>query len=76
MFNEAELLYNITNHKLVPKHEKVNEKEVLQKLKRLEFSNLPIILFNDPIIRYYNHKKGDIIRIKRNDNNIVYRIVK
>lgn len=76
LFNEDEICYNITNHYLVPKHELVTDINVINKLKNLDFKNLPIILKDDPVVRYHNFKIGDLIKIYRNNGNIVYRIVK
>ena len=38
--------------------------------------DIPIIYKGDPVSRFYNFEKGDIVRILRKDNTIGYRIVK
>ena len=74
-FKESELSYNITKHVLVPKHEKVSIEEE-KELKTKYGNKFPIILSTDPIVKFYNFKHGNIIRIIRKDNNIIYRIVR
>ena len=75
IFLKKELNYNITQHKYYFPHEKVSEtlkKELLQKYGK----NLPIILYTDPVVKLFNFKKDDILRITRKENIIQYRIVK
>jgi DNA-directed RNA polymerase subunit H (RpoH/RPB5) len=73
-FSMDELKYNITKHRLVPKHVKANEEEY-KELKKFG-PKLPVMLKTDPVTRYYNYKSGDIIRVERFDGNIIYRIVR
>ena len=43
----------------------------------LEFTyTFPVLLSTDPVSRYFNFKKGDIIKIIRKYDIITYRIVK
>jgi len=72
LFNIKELQINITQHRLVPKHEKVPMEESFQKIK----DKIPNILSTDAISRYYNFQRGDIIKITRKDGSIIYRLVK
>ena len=74
-FFEKNLLYNITKHRLVPKHTElsIDESKIFIKKYGKEF---PVILKSDPVCKYYNFKKGSIIKITRNNNYIMYRIVK
>ena len=74
VFHSSALMFNITKHKLVPKHEKVEGSPCLFIQKNID--NLPIILKTDPIVKFYNFKLNDIIRVYRTDGNIIYRIVK
>lgn len=63
-----QIQFNITKHSLVPLHKKITDEEkenILLKYKILYKSQLPIISHQDPIVRWYNFKKGDIIRISR-----------
>ena len=71
-FNVNSVQYNITKHFLVPQHKKVPKEEY--KLFTFNTSKLPKLLSSEPICRFYNFKKNDIISIKRNDC-ITYRIV-
>jgi len=80
-FSYNELTYNVTKHKLVPTHKILSvseKKDVLQKFLVKE-SNLPLILSNDPIVRYFNAKPGTLFEITRNSNTTVnstfYRLV-
>ena len=75
IFSENELQYNPTKHRLVPKHEILNEEEA-KNFKEKYNGKFGGILVNDPISRFYGYKKGDVIRIIRNSNYITYRIVK
>ena len=73
---------DITAHKFVPKHEKLNEQESLEVLKKFNISKkqLPIILKKDPVIKNIDTKKGDIIKIYRDSptlgKSIFYRVVR
>ena len=77
------LQFNITKHKLVPKHELL-EKEDLETLidiyKITNLSQLPVILKNDPIIKYYDFKPGNVCKITRPSptslNHVYYRYIK
>lgn len=74
LFSISELQFNITNHRLVPKHTVATELEK-EELKKI-VSKLPTILWGDVVRRYYDFKRGEIIRITRKDNTIMYRVVK
>jgi DNA-directed RNA polymerases I, II, and III subunit RPABC1 len=74
LFMEEELQYNITKHRLVPKHERLSDEEAINFKTRFGL-NFPTLLRSDPISRFYGYNKGDVIKITRNDS-IIYRIVK
>lgn len=83
LFSIDELQFNITKHRLVPLHQKLNDDEsnVFKEQFGVKYQT---ILASDSISRFYNYKRGDIIRILRqikNENDkkqyiIAYRIVK
>jgi DNA-directed RNA polymerase I, II, and III subunit RPABC1 len=66
-FNEAELIVNITEHNLVPKHEILSNEEARCLLERysLKETQLPRIQKNDPIARYLGLQKNQIVKIIR-----------
>jgi len=74
IFLTSEFQFNITTHNLVPKHSLVKESEKDEILKK-QIKNLPIIIRSDAIVRFYNFKPGDLIRIVRNEDIIAYRRV-
>jgi DNA-directed RNA polymerase subunit H (RpoH/RPB5) len=74
-FNRNELQYNITTHRLQPLFEKCTPQEVSE-IKSTCGTKLPIMLKTDPIARFYNYSRGDIIKIIRRNSFVSYRIVK
>lgn len=75
LFTHNEMSINIFNHKYYFPHIKVDE-TTKQLLLAKYGTKLPIILKSDPVIRYLNYKKGDIVKIIRKNNYITYRLVK
>ena len=81
IFTIDELLVNIIEHHLVPKHRLLtnDEKELLLQEYDIKTKNLARIYITDPIARYYNAKIGDIMEIERYTPNsgksIIYRTV-
>ena len=82
IFLVKNLLVNVTKHIFVPKHEILSQeegKEILEKFKCTRLQ-LPKILSNDAIAKYYGMKPGQICKITRNSNitgeSIYYRLVK
>ena len=79
-----QLQFNVTKHEYVPKHEKLSNNECTELLDRYSLhskSQLPCILHTDVIVRYYNFKPGDILKItgssdSQNKNYEFYRCVK
>lgn len=67
-FSEKELSFNITQHKLVPKHRKCSSEEKNEILKKYKtpFKNYPLISHQDAVCRYYAFVPGDLIEITRN----------
>lgn len=68
-FLMSELLFNITRHRLVPKHEVVSdEEEIADILKRYNIktkTQMPIILRSDPVAQYFGMRPGQLARITR-----------
>jgi DNA-directed RNA polymerase I, II, and III subunit RPABC1 len=66
-FSESEMIINITEHTLVPKHEILSNENFICLLKRysLKENNLPRINKNDPVARYFGLQKNQIIKITR-----------
>ena len=78
LFYLVNLQYNITKHRLVPLHQKLGGSEY-DEIKSKFGKCLPRIHVTDQIVRYYDFKKGDILKIFRKTLNdqiiIAYRIV-
>jgi DNA-directed RNA polymerase I, II, and III subunit RPABC1 len=77
------LLFNPTRHSLVPKHEKITKDEISELMEKYQLKSrtqLPLITREDPIVRWYNFKSGDVLRIIRpsetSRESIFYRCVK
>lgn len=87
IFRERELLLNVPKHQLVPKHTRTNKEErqtILDTFTKREDGQvhaelLPGICITDPVVKYYNWRIGDLIRIEqpRKDGfyDLTYRIV-
>lgn len=75
LFCSKELQFNLTKHRLVPQHEKLPAEEA-KKIRKEFGSNLPLLLKNDPVSRFYYFKKNDIIKVTRKDGYITYRLVR
>ena len=81
MFYHHELIINITNHERVPKHFILNEDEKNKILDHYKCSKeqIPQYAINDPLVKYYGLKHGEMCKIirksKTSGNSIYYRIV-
>jgi len=80
-FKYDELTYNVTKHKLVPKHIIIsnNEKKTLLNHYKINENQLASILKKDPVVRYYNAKPGNVFKIVGHSDvtqrSITYRVV-
>lgn len=78
-FNKNEFMVNVVRSVYVPKHIIVDKNEVLENYPNIRECDFPIIKWDDPIMRYYGARKGDMVKIERNSingTNIYYRICK
>lgn len=75
LFSLSELQYNLTKHRLVPQHSLTQYKDAMH-IKKQYGSNLPIMFKHEPVSRFYNYHRGDVIKIVRNDGYVLYRIVR
>lgn len=86
VFFDYQLYFNPTFHFLTPKHTKISDEDRRKLLaeSKIQPSQLLVISIDDPIVRYYGWKIGNIIRIERTNlvtnqtlvkNSISYRIV-
>lgn len=80
IFEERELIVNITEHELVPKHIILNpqEKHELLSKYKLKENQLPKILLVDPVSKYLGLKRAQVVKIIRPSETagkyITYRI--
>ncbi len=75
LFHSDDLQFNITKHRLVPKHVLLSKEEATE-FKATYGTSIPFLLRSDPVCRFYDFSKGDIVKIIRKDNFVTYRIVK
>ena len=67
VFDEIEMAYDPTAHFLVPKHIPLTREEAQEFLSsnNIDIEELPNILSDDIIAKYYGLRQGDIVRIER-----------
>jgi DNA-directed RNA polymerase subunit H (RpoH/RPB5) len=75
LFQADDLQFNITEHRLVPKHIRLTKDET-KEFKEKYGTDIPIIKTDDAVSRFYNFSKGEIIKIIRRDGFPSYRIVR
>jgi DNA-directed RNA polymerase I, II, and III subunit RPABC1 len=81
VFLIKELLFNISKHSLVPKHEVIKDNDeitaLIQKYNLKSKLQFPIILKSDPMARYFNVRSGQLVKVTRNSpsscESILYR---
>jgi DNA-directed RNA polymerase I, II, and III subunit RPABC1 len=62
-----ELVVNILEHKLVPKHEPLFGSDRKMFLQKYKLDDLPLILHTDPVVRFLGLQDNDIVKITRPD---------
>lgn len=75
LFSLDDLQYNITKHVYARPHIKLTAEEQKVFIQKMG-QDIPVLQKNDPMCRFYNFDKGDIIKIIRKNNFVSYRIVK
>ena len=75
LFALDDLQYNITNHIYARPHIKLTPSEYAEFVQKMG-QDIPVLQKNDPMCRFYNFDKGDIIKIIRKNDFVSYRIVK
>ena len=75
LFDQQDLQYNITKHRLQPTFSKLPPAES-DAFKEKFGSKFGTLRHEKPISRFYDFSKGDVIRITRSDGYISYRIVR
>ena len=76
LFSKSELQFNITKHHLQPKSFTVLPRDEEAAFKKEFGVKFPVMRTNDPIARFYNYKKGNIVEILDKRDLIHYRIVR
>jgi len=81
-FAEKELMYDIFEHKYVPRHERLDDAEKQRLMAELKVATpdlLPHIQKHDPVARYMGLAVGDVVRIHRYSatvgRDVYYRVV-
>ena len=81
-FHISRLLFNITKHSLVPKHQLLTKPQIVDLKLSMNLQSvyqLPSIQKNDPISKYFNANVGNVFKIFRNSKtsleHICYRVV-
>ena len=81
VFYLNELLFDITEHELVPEYKILDEegkKKVMDKYFVEEDKQLPYVLVSDPVARFYGVKVGELVEItdysESNGKNKSYRL--
>lgn len=67
-FSLAELQYNVTEHVLVPKHERVTDADTIRSILKtygIKRNQLPLIQRTDAVCKYLGIEPGDLVRIHR-----------
>ena len=71
IYDFSQFLINPTKHSLVPKHTILSSTEKARVLAELRVTEaqIPLIQASDPIMRWYDAKPGDLIRVMRTSSS-------
>lgn len=75
LFSASEFKYCLTDHMYYVPHRRLKVSDTEDIMKRFG-TGLPILLRTDPVSRYFNFVKNDIVEITRKNGSIAYRVVK
>lgn len=75
LFDLKELQYDLTSFRYFCRHDRLEPAKAAEVRQKFGTS-LPTLLRTDPVVRYYQFQKGDIIRVTRRNDTQVYRLVK
>ena len=88
LFNVCKLMFNVTEHEIVPKHEALDpwqNKDEIDEIKQVYnmkniAKNNPIIPLNDPVAKFIGLRRGQLCKITRTNNTsgtfVTYRYCK
>ncbi|AYV79835.1 MAG: hypothetical protein Faunusvirus61_2 [Faunusvirus sp.] len=67
LFYDHNLMINLIDHHIVPKHTVLNDAERAEVLEAYKITKkmMPKIFTKDPVAKYYNLKRDDIVKIER-----------
>lgn len=86
LFAEHELLFDVTEHVDIPRHQRLNRTQAMELVQRLKIGTdasavqkLPKLRKDDMIARFYDFDKGDVVEIKKHSpimgETLFYRVV-
>lgn len=76
LFSVLDLQFNITKHRLQPKSFRCLNQEENKEFKKEYGVKFPIIKQSDPISKFYNFKKNDIVEVILKNDLVVYRVIR
>jgi len=65
IFGLAELMFNLPDHQLVPRHRLLTPGERDELFERYAANSLPRMLLTDPVSRYYGLRRGQVMEVER-----------
>ena len=80
LFDMDDLVYNITHHFLQPKMEKITDPVELEHVHRAFVKDKTLtsyinLLETDPMVRYFNGKRGDMFRVTLPEGRVHYTMI-